>query len=68
MRDKGRIVLKTSKGDDQYGRYLADVWICSVRSNRAAADGTRTPGDACEDKNIDQELLASGLFAVRGQD
>ena len=27
MRDKGRIVIKTSKGDDQFGRYLVDIWI-----------------------------------------
>lgn len=27
MRDKGRILLKTSKRDDQFGRYLVDVWV-----------------------------------------
>ncbi len=45
-RAKGSIILKISKTDDQYGRYLVDVWI----------DG----------KNIDQELLDTGLLQVRG--
>lgn len=46
FRNKGPILIKISKTDDQYGRYLADVWV--------------------KDKNIDQELLDTGVFQVRG--
>ena len=44
-RDQGKIRIKVSKGDDQYGRYLVDVWV--------------------KYKNIDQELLDSGLLTLR---
>ena len=27
QRSRGPMVIKVSKGDDQYGRYLVDVWI-----------------------------------------
>lgn len=30
MQDGGRILIKTSKSDDQYGRYLADIWAAGV--------------------------------------
>jgi endonuclease YncB( thermonuclease family) len=45
-RAKDGIVIKVSKSDDQYGRYLVDTWVNGV--------------------NIDQELLAAGVFEVRG--
>lgn len=64
-RDKGRIVIKTSKGEDQFGRYLVDIWVCSARSDKASADGTQTTRDECKGKAIEQELLDSEVFDVR---
>lgn len=46
-RDDGRMVIKTSKSDDQFGRYMVDLWI--------------------KDKSIEQELLDTELFTVRGE-
>ena len=45
-RASGSVVIKVSKRDDQYGRYLSDVWV--------------------QGQNIDQELLDSGFFSLRG--
>lgn len=45
-RAKGPVVLKISKTDDQYGRYLADTWV--------------------NGRNIDQELLDTEIFQLRG--
>ncbi len=45
-RAQGALLIKVSKTDDQYGRYLVDTWVNGV--------------------NIDQELLDSGVFEVRG--
>jgi hypothetical protein len=49
---------------DQHGRPIADVWVCTARSDKASAVGTRTTGDECHGKSIDQEMLDKGL-AVR---
>ncbi|MBI3313207.1 MAG: thermonuclease family protein [Candidatus Omnitrophica bacterium] len=40
------VLIKTSKTDDQYGRYRVDIWV--------------------NGQNIDQQLLNSGLFELRG--
>jgi len=45
-RAKEEVLVKVSKLDDQYGRYLVDTWV--------------------RGKNIDTDLLASGVFHVRG--
>ncbi len=53
------ILIKVSKEDDQYGRYRVDVYISpSPASGRGQGEGELI----C----IDQQLLDSGVFEVRG--
>lgn len=59
-RDHGKIILQTF-GMDQHGRSLANVFVCSARSDKASADGTRTTGDECQGKSVDQEILDADL-------
>ena len=56
-----------SRDLDPHGRPLADVWVCTARSVKASAVSTRTTGDECKNKPIEQELLDQGL-AVTVQD
>ncbi len=99
---EGRILLKVSKADDQYGRYLVDVFIPIVILSRPGTPGTAilkdcfaedlratglsspqtnllssphadplsspksSIGDPPNYTSIDPQLLASGLFDVRG--
>jgi len=79
-RAKDGILIKVSKGDDQYGRYMVDVFTSLSLPHRS---GTGTMSDKKHDVflslreaerrsnlndyvNIDQQLLDSGVFEVRG--
>ncbi|MBI3306325.1 MAG: thermonuclease family protein [Candidatus Omnitrophica bacterium] len=57
-RDQGRILIKTKKSEDQYGRYLADIFLPS------SLRGPKGRGNP-EYVSINQELLDSGLLTVR---
>ncbi|MBI3313624.1 MAG: thermonuclease family protein [Candidatus Omnitrophica bacterium] len=57
-RDSGKILIKTSKREDQYGRFLAEIFLPS------SLRGPEARGNP-EYISINQELLDSGLLTVR---
>ncbi len=57
-RDGGKILIKTSKREDQYGRYLVDIFLPS------SLRGPQARGNP-EYISINQELLDSGLLTIR---
>lgn len=62
-RAKGPILIKVSKSDDQYGRYLVDVFI-AAKFSESDSEGRSRMGENY--RSINQELLDSGVFTVRG--